>query len=101
VDRGNLRDSIDYQVSGGDTVEIGTNYGRLPSGGSVAAVHQFGATIRPRRGRHLIFTPRGFTHPIFARQVTIPARPFLPMSGLPQDWEEDIVDILTRHFRIP
>jgi phage gpG-like protein len=88
-------------VSGGDTVEIGTNYGRLPSGGSVAAVHQFGATIRPRRGRHLIFTPRGFTHPIFARQVTIPARPFLPMSGLPQDWEEDIVDILTRHFRIP
>lgn len=74
-------------------------YGRLPGGGSVTAVHQFGATIRPKRGKHLILKPRGFKHPIFARQVTIPARPFLPTERLPEERERDILDILANLLR--
>lgn len=79
-------------------MEIGTHYGRLPGGGSIAAVHQFGATIRPVASPFLVFKPKGFKHPIFARQVTISARPFLPTEGLPEEWEADILAMLKEHF---
>jgi phage gpG-like protein len=61
-----------------------------------AAVHQFGRTIRPKKGKYLTF--RGPGAPAgkgkragrggFARvtQVRIPRRPILPDTGLPQQW---------------
>lgn len=73
---GHLMNSIDYRVEE-HVLEVGTNYGQLPGGGSIAAVHQFG-TYRAGRGRN----------------VRIPARPFFPVSEYvapPQDWVEDAV----------
>lgn len=90
LDTGKLRNSIAsraHKVS----VEIGTSE-------RYAGVHQRGATIRPKRGKFLVFTPRGFAHPIFARQVTIPARPFLPVNHLPPEWERSMVEVLREHF---
>lgn len=61
-----------------------------------ANVHQYGATIVPVRARCLIFPGKvtytrqkggGATREksgmIYAKKVRIPARPYLPMSGLP------------------
>lgn len=43
-----------------------------------AAVQQFGATIRPKNKKFLVFTLGG--KKVFAKKVTIPARPFFPFS---------------------
>ena len=64
---GYLRGQMTWQLVGDRTVEIGSN---LP----YAAVHQFGATIKPRAAKVLIF--RGHA----AKSVTIPARPYLGLS---------------------
>ncbi len=82
-DTGRLMNSITHRVSR-DYIEVGTNV-------KYAAVHQFGATIRPKRGKFLVFKPRGASNPIFAREVTIPARPFLPDETLPPDWLQAII----------
>lgn len=69
-----LMQSITFNAS--DTgVEVGTNV-------IYAAVHQFGATIRPVSKAKLSFMLLGKR--VFADQVTIPARPFLGLD------EEDI-----------
>jgi len=66
-----------------NTVKIGTNkvYG---------AIHQFGGTIKPKAGKFLVFRLGGRT--VFARSVTIPARPFLGFGAA--DWQVvlDVVD---------
>lgn len=61
----------------GNTITVGSN--RI-----YAAVHQFGATIKPKNGKALAFRlgkagPRGGKGSglVFARSVTIPARPYL------------------------
>jgi phage gpG-like protein len=82
-DTGNLRNSITANPSR-TQVEIGTNekYGKT---------HQFGAARgQYGRTRHNAPIPWG----------NIPARPFLPTEagGLPNDWEQDITDIITRHI---
>ncbi|GAB0119472.1 phage virion morphogenesis protein [Acidisoma sp. 7E03] len=64
---GGLQGSITFVPSSRD-VTVGTPkvYG---------AVHQFGATIKPKNGKVLVFRmAQGVT---FARKVTVPARPFL------------------------
>lgn len=69
--RGGLQGSITSAVDG-NSVIVGTNkvYG---------AVHQFGATIRPKKpGGALVFQLAGRT--IIAGKVTIPARPYLGFS---------------------
>jgi len=81
LDRGHLRDSVVYQVSG-DAVEVGTN---RPG----ARLHQFGGTIVPKNKKMLHFMVGG--QPVFVRQVTIPARPFMPLDGLPPTWVEDVL----------
>lgn len=104
VDRGNLKDSITYQVDG-NMVTVGTNH-------PFAQVHQYGATIVPKPGKfwqtqHTSVGKRGsksYTvtqpaklafmvngHLVFANKVTIPARPMFPLAGLPPDWSADIV----------
>jgi len=81
VNTGRLRSSITMQQTT-DGVTIGTNLRQ-------ARVQQFGATIKPKNAKWLRFPgPNGF---IFAKQVTIPARPFMPLTrggdvALPAQW---------------
>jgi len=75
---GALSRSVDYVASAsGVTVGSGIVY---------AGVHQAGATIRPRNARALAF--RLGDRLVFAKSVTIPARPWL---GLSADNREEIV----------
>jgi phage gpG-like protein len=74
--RGGLMGSITFHVSGSQ-VTIGSNK-------KYAAVHQFGATIKPVNARSLVFKlgvagPKGGTKSgiVRAKSVTIPARPYL------------------------
>lgn len=64
---GGLQGSITF-AAGADTVSVGT-------GKVYGAVHQFGATIRPKTKPRLVFPIAGGL--AFAKQVTIPARPYL------------------------
>lgn len=60
-----------------------------------AAVHQFGATIRPRTAKTLLFrTARGRVWGA-AKEVTIPARPYL---GLSRRDEDTILDVTETHL---
>jgi phage gpG-like protein len=86
VDKGQLRSSITYRADNAG-VTIGTNKIQ-------ARVHQFGATIVPKNAAFLAWRANGQS--FFAKSVTIPARPFLPIlpSGqpkLPPAWERSVV----------
>ncbi len=70
TESGRLRDSISSAPSR-DEVSIGTNV-------IYAGVHQLGATITPKSKSHLVFSMGGRT--VFAKSVTIPARPYLGIS---------------------
>ncbi len=70
---GMLAKTLAFQVEG-DEVLVG-------SGLEYAAIHQFGGTIRPKKGRALSVGGRSVS------KVTIPARPFLGVS------EEDIGEV--------
>lgn len=78
-------------------VTIGTNV-------QFAAVHQYGATIEPKKpGGRLVFPgPNG--RMIFAKKVTIPARPFMPLKKgfttvqLPPAWSADVTRALRTYF---
>ncbi len=99
-DTGRLMNSITYQVWAG-YVEVGTNVCYAP-------VHQFGATIKARPGQpgrnrcgrrkgvpFLVFQGAD-RKPIFARQVTIPARPFLPDTrGFPATMRRKVITALS------
>jgi len=58
-----------------------------------AAIHQFGGVIKPRAGKALRFRVAGGF--VTAKQVTIPARPFL---GISKDDRADILHVLRRHY---
>lgn len=73
--------SISYKVEG-DTLTVGSNF-------RYARTHQFGATITPKTKQALSFIVNG--QRVFARKVTIPARPVFPLSGLPPAWRDDVV----------
>jgi phage gpG-like protein len=80
-------------------VTVGTN--QMPR----AAVHQFGATIKPKKvGGRLVFPgPNGAL--IFAKGVKIPARPFMPLKkgsdvvALPPDWSAAVTRALRAYFK--
>ncbi|WP_085593506.1 phage virion morphogenesis protein [Thalassospira sp. MCCC 1A01428] len=67
VDTARLRNSMDMDVSA-NAVAVGTNV-------IYASTHQKGATIKPVKARVLAFQING--KPVFAKSVTIPARPFI------------------------
>ena len=71
TDTARLRDSIDYAATP-TKVMVGSN---LP----YARIHQYGGTIRPKKAKRLIFKGPG-GEKIVAKQVTIPARPYLGVS---------------------
>lgn len=97
---GHLMNSITTRIRG-NAVEIGTNL-QAEGGVKFPAVHQFGATIYPVTAKNLRWMhPGGF--PIFAKKVTIPARPFLPLTpsgntDLPEKWAADVLSSLRAHF---
>lgn len=82
VDKGHLQNSISYRLVG-NAVEIGTNM-------LYAKLQQFGGVIKPKNKQALFFMLGD--KKVFARQVTIPARPFLPTDGLPASWADDAAD---------
>lgn len=84
-DKGHLMNSIDYQAEG-NSVVIGTNM-------SYAPTHQFGATIEAKPGKRLVFMGPGNAL-IFAKKVTIPARPMFPTEGLPPQWRDDLTGVI-------
>jgi|TARA_R100000501_G_scaffold16352_1_gene29690 phage virion morphogenesis protein len=73
VDRGRLRRSITSNI-GNDFAEVGSD--AQAESASYAATHQFGARITPRNGEFLVFSGADGGM-VFAREVNIPARPFL------------------------
>ena len=79
--RGGLMASITFETSD-SAVQVGTNK-------IYAAVHQFGATIKPKDAPALIFRIGGTL--AWARSVTIPARPYL---GIGPDDQEMILDVV-------
>ena len=83
IDRGVLRNSITRKVAG-QSVTVGTNV-------EYSAIHQFGGVIRPKKKKALAFGG------IVRRQVTMPARPFLPDQQT-LDWEE-IRHAIWRHLQ--
>jgi phage gpG-like protein len=86
-DKGHLMSSITYNAAT-DSVLIGPGAGPSSKG---AAVHQFGATITAKNKPFLAFRAGGKW--IFAKRVTIPARPYLPteQGGLPPSWRDAIL----------
>lgn len=79
-------------------VTIGTN--QQPR----AEVHQFGKTILPKNGKHLVFPgPNG--RMIFAKKVTIPQRSFFPLKkgqqvvALPPSWSADVTRAIRAYFK--
>ena len=85
IESGGLVGSFTRQVTGSRLV-VGTNV-------HYAAIHQFGGTIRPK-GSALRF--RIGRRWVFARKVTIPARPFL---GISDEDREEIIEIFEEHAR--
>jgi phage gpG-like protein len=68
----------------------------------IGQVHQFGAVIKPVKAKRLVFTPRGFKKPFFAKQVTIPARPFMPIrnevADLPTEWMDQVLETMRKNL---
>lgn len=64
----------------------------------IGRVHQFGATIKAKRAKYLVIpVGNGFR---LRKEVTIPARPFLPIRPngaveLPREWLESLESILS------
>lgn len=94
-DTGRLSRSITSAVIGNAAV-VGTNV-------IYAKTHQFGATIRPRSAGALAI-PLAGGGIVLAQKVTIPARPFMPISGgdvvLPDSWRRSAFDALRRVMQL-
>lgn len=84
VNDGHLMNSIDYQVDG-NSVEVGTDKVQGP-------LQNFGGTVTAKNGKSLFFMVG--KQPVFVKSVTIPAREFIPTDRLPDDWREDVLDVL-------
>lgn len=68
---GALADSIDHELQSSSAVAWGSSL-------IYAGVHQFGAVIVPDSAKTLAFSIGG--SPVFAKKVTIPARPYVGIS---------------------
>ncbi|MDA9095413.1 phage virion morphogenesis protein [Porticoccaceae bacterium] len=86
-DTGRLQRSIVFDADKSQ-VAVGTNVLYAPT-------HQFGAVIKPKKGPFLIFAvpgPGGKKRFVFARQVEIPARPFIGLETRQVDKINSLVD---------
>lgn len=99
-DTGRLRRSFTYQANARGFV-VGTNV-------RYAAIHQYGGTIRPKRAKYLRFRLAGGTGKrkggrgqwAQAKQVTIPARPFVPEPELSPRWERAFTEAIERYLSL-
>lgn len=83
IGEGDLFRELTYQlVNGGKGLEFGSD--RL-----YAAIQQLGGTIKPKQAKVLAFGG------VFAKQVTLPARPFVGFT--PQD-ETDVLNMVADHL---
>lgn len=94
-DRGLLMNSINVRVTS-SSFELATDR-------KGARLHQHGGVVVPRRAKMLAFKVNGRT--VFAKKVTIPARPFVPDGrGLPRSWatgfHEDAAAFFRQHLRM-
>lgn len=94
-DTGRLQRSITSRADSGG-VTVGTNL-------IYARTHQFGAEISPVNAKRLVFPgPNGAM--IFAKKVTIPARPFMPIRkgatavALPPSWAIEVLRALRTYL---
>lgn len=83
---GNLAASIDYQISGHSTF--------IGSALIYSAIHQFGGTILPKKGKLLVFMAGNAL--VFTTKVEMPARPYL---GLSADDKSDILEAVEDQLR--
>ncbi|PIE13824.1 MAG: phage virion morphogenesis protein [Rhodobacterales bacterium] len=83
---GRLHDSIDYQVGLGE-VTVGSPL-------IYAAIHHFGGVIKPKNGKALAFMAGG--DQVFAKSVTIPARPYIGISSDNAEEIESVVEDFVR-----
>jgi phage virion morphogenesis protein len=83
---GALARSIDYTVQGMQAI--------VGSGLIYAAIHQFGGTIVPKSADRLAF--RIGNRQVFARKVTMPARPYI---GISADDRAELVQAAVAHLR--
>jgi len=100
LDKGRLRRSISSRAGNG-FVEVGTNLRVGNGSASLGAVHQFGATVTPKKAKLLAFRIQGRL--VFAKKVEIPARPFMPMTpagqiDMPPAWSKGILQELAKHL---
>lgn len=79
LDTGRLRSSITYSLTDSG-FSLGTSVAYAP-------VHQYGATIRPKSGKVLRWQAGGRWYG--AKEVKVPARPFLPEGRVSSDWEAE------------
>lgn len=83
-----LRDSVAFIAHGDVEVEWGESW-------EFAHVHQYGATIVPKTAQRLVFTLNG--KKVFAKKVTIPARPSVGVSAAnAEEITEHVSDFLER-----
>lgn len=85
IRRGHLRDSLTHRFN-----DDGFVYG---SQRVYSALLHFGGTVRPKNAKALAFTLNG--KKIFAKSVTIPARPYV---GFDSEDVADFTKILRRHI---
>jgi phage virion morphogenesis protein len=95
IDSGSLRESIGRSVTE-NQVEVGSTNPGPGDSDRYAAVHQFGAHITPKKGEFLVFAG-GDGGLVFARSVTIPARPFIgiddqDVADLSDLWEDAVAE---------
>ena len=93
MDTGRLRNSINLRVVDAGHFEIATDV-------KYAKLHQHGGTITPKHAKALSF--RAGKKRIFAKSVTVPARPFLPDGrGMPRGWsaafKREAYEFIQRH----
>lgn len=96
VDTGRLRDSVVYAAQA-KSVTVGTNV-------QYARTHQFGARIAPKTAKALRFRNQKAGAWVFARAVTVPPRPFFPITKgggaeLPPAWAEAVKGALRAHLK--
>lgn len=86
-----LMSSIARDVSR-DQVAVGTNK-------IYAAIHQDGGVIHPKSGDFLVFQGAG-GETVFAREVTIPARPFLGIDEADErEIQQTVQDFMSEAFQ--
>lgn len=102
VNRGIMRRSITSKADN-TGVTVGTNLKN--EGVNYPAVHQFGATIVPKKKGGMLAFPGANGNIIFSKGVTIPKRSFMPIrspgaqAALPPAWSVAVVRSLRNYFK--